>query len=158
MSCWPAPLAHHFGVSCPQIKAKYNSALVDLFRETFCWLPLAHLLSKKVLSADLVLGLGAVQLSLLLPSLAALCVTRLKTGRFARADLSIKCRVQVLVVHGGLFSRDGVTLDDIRAINRNMCARCDAVSIRLVVLMPHGVTLPNCCVYLPSYSPATCRC
>lgn len=29
---------------------------------------------------------------------------------------------QVLVVHGGLFSQDGVTLDDIRAIDRNMCA------------------------------------
>jgi hypothetical protein len=40
------------------------------------------------------------------------------------------CPVQVLVVHGGLFSRDGVTLDDIRAINRNMCARRSAVSMR----------------------------
>lgn len=56
-----------------EIRAKYNSVLVDLFRETFCWLPLAHLLSEKV-----------------------------------------------LVVHGGLFSQDGVTLDDIRAIDRNM--------------------------------------
>jgi hypothetical protein len=31
------------------------------------------------------------------------------------------------VVHGGLFSRDGVTLDDIRAINRNMCVCHSAV-------------------------------
>jgi hypothetical protein len=37
----------------PQIKAKYNSLLVDLFRETFCWLPLAHLLSNKVLLAKM---------------------------------------------------------------------------------------------------------
>lgn len=35
-----------------QIRAKYNSVLVDLFRETFCWLPLAHLLSDKVCLGD----------------------------------------------------------------------------------------------------------
>jgi len=57
-----------------QVKAKYNMTMASLFRETFCWLPLAHCLN----------------------------------GR-------------VLVVHGGLFSKDGVTLDDIRAIDRYRC-------------------------------------
>ena len=54
-----------------QIKAKYNAALVSLFREVFCWLPLAHVLNKKI-----------------------------------------------LVLHGGLFSEDNVTLDDIKQIDR----------------------------------------
>lgn len=57
-----------------QVKAKYNVMMANLFRETFCWLPLAHVLN----------------------------------GR-------------VMVVHGGLFSKDGVTLDDIRRIDRYRC-------------------------------------
>jgi len=63
----------------PQVKAKYNATLMDLFREAFCWLPLAHCLNGKV-----------------------------------------------LVVHGGLFSRDGVTLDELRAIDRFRRARAPA--------------------------------
>ncbi len=66
-------------VSVPQVKAKYNATLMDLFREAFCWLPLAHCLNGKV-----------------------------------------------LVVHGGLFSRDGVTLDELRAIDRFRRARAPA--------------------------------
>ncbi|KAK9843424.1 hypothetical protein WJX81_001775 [Elliptochloris bilobata] len=54
-----------------EVKAKYNATMAELFREAFCWLPLAHCLNGKV-----------------------------------------------LVLHGGLFSRDGVTLDDLRAIDR----------------------------------------
>ena len=54
-----------------QVKAKYSAAMVELFRETFCWLPLAHVLNKRV-----------------------------------------------FVVHGGLFARDGVTLDDLRKVDR----------------------------------------
>ena len=57
-----------------QVKHKYNGLMADIFMETFCWLPLGHVLNKRV-----------------------------------------------LVVHGGLFSRDGVKLDDIRAINRYRC-------------------------------------
>lgn len=30
------------------MKAKFNATMVDLFRETFCWLPLAHVLNKRV--------------------------------------------------------------------------------------------------------------
>ena len=54
-----------------QVKAKYSATLVDLFRETFCHLPLAHVLNGKV-----------------------------------------------FVVHGGLFARDGVTLDNLRRVDR----------------------------------------
>jgi diadenosine tetraphosphatase ApaH/serine/threonine PP2A family protein phosphatase len=82
-----------------QVKAKYNSMLVDVFRETFNWLPLAYVLGGKV-----------------------------------------------LVVHGGLFSRDGVTLDDIRKIDRNRCMRqqlpCLGACLRLVVLC--HCLLPGC--------------
>ena len=54
-----------------EVRAKFSPLLADLFRETFCALPLAHVLG----------------------------------GR-------------VLVVHGGLFSRDGVTLADLRGVDR----------------------------------------
>ena len=54
-----------------QVKAKYSSMMVDLFRETFCWLPLAHVLNNRV-----------------------------------------------FIVHGGLFAKDGVMLDDLRKIDR----------------------------------------
>ncbi len=54
-----------------QVKHKYNGMMADIFKETFWWLPLAHVLNRRV-----------------------------------------------LVVHGGLFSQDGVKLDDIRAVNR----------------------------------------
>lgn len=54
-----------------EVRAKYSVTMNEVFRETFCWLPLAYVLGGKV-----------------------------------------------MVVHGGLFSRDGVTLDDIRAIDR----------------------------------------
>lgn len=56
------------------MKAKFSAVMVELFREVFCWLPLAHVLNRRV-----------------------------------------------LVVHGGLFSKDHVTLDDIRAIDRYRC-------------------------------------
>jgi serine/threonine-protein phosphatase 5 len=54
------------------VKAKYNNTLLDVFRETFHWLPLAYCLNAKV-----------------------------------------------LVLHGGLFSKDGVKLADIKAVDRN---------------------------------------
>eukprot|EP01112_Ceratiomyxa_fruticulosa_P014721 TRINITY_DN4240_c0_g3_i1.p1 TRINITY_DN4240_c0_g3~~TRINITY_DN4240_c0_g3_i1.p1 ORF type:complete len:963 (-),score=237.71 TRINITY_DN4240_c0_g3_i1:64-2829(-) len=55
-----------------EVKAKYNEKVYHMFSEIFCLLPLAHLISGKI-----------------------------------------------LVVHGGLFSSDDVTLDDIKNINRN---------------------------------------
>lgn len=64
-----------------QVKAKHSALMVELFREAFCWLPLCHVLNKKV-----------------------------------------------LVVHGGLFSRDAISLDDLRSIDRN---RCKTVPLQL---------------------------
>ncbi len=55
-----------------QISHKFSAQMVELFRDTFCWLPLAHVLDNRV-----------------------------------------------LVVHGGLFSKDGVKLSDIRSIDRH---------------------------------------
>ncbi|XP_066995119.1 serine/threonine-protein phosphatase 5 [Anabrus simplex] len=55
-----------------EVKAKYTPKMSELFTEVYNWLPLAHLINKKVLA-----------------------------------------------MHGGLFSRDDVTLDDIKKIDRN---------------------------------------
>lgn len=54
-----------------EVKHKFSGLMADVFRETFCWMPLVHILQGKV-----------------------------------------------MVVHGGLFSKDDVTLDDLRAIDR----------------------------------------
>lgn len=75
-----------------QVKHKYNSTVMDLFRELFCWLPLAHVINKRV-----------------------------------------------IVVHGGLFARDGVTLNDIRKIDRN----------RLVIFSSSNAC-PNACSAAPT--------
>jgi serine/threonine-protein phosphatase 5 len=32
-----------------EVKAKYSSVMAEVFRETFCWLPLAHVLNCRVL-------------------------------------------------------------------------------------------------------------
>lgn len=39
--------------------------------------------------------------------------------RLSRNDVTFSLAMQVFCVHGGLFSKDGVTLDDIRAVDRN---------------------------------------
>ena len=54
-----------------EVSAKYSARMADLFTEVYNWLPLCHLLSRRV-----------------------------------------------FVTHGGLFSRDGVTLDELRAVER----------------------------------------
>jgi len=54
-----------------EVRSKLGEKFVELFAEVFCWLPLAHVINKKV-----------------------------------------------FVVHGGLFSVDGVKLSDIRSIDR----------------------------------------
>lgn len=55
-----------------EVKAKYTSDMADLFTEVYNWLPLCHLINKKV-----------------------------------------------LVMHGGLFKRDDVKLEELRTIDRN---------------------------------------
>lgn len=67
---------HFFGM---QISHKFSSQMIELFRDTFCWLPLAHVLDNRV-----------------------------------------------LVVHGGLFSKDGVKLSDIRSIDRHRQVQCSS--------------------------------
>lgn len=56
-----------------EVNAKYEPRMYDLFCETFCHLPLAHLINE-----------------------------------------------EIFVTHGGLFAKDGVTLDDIDKVNRVM--------------------------------------
>ena len=75
-----------------QINHKYSSQMVELFRDTFCWLPLAHVLDKRV-----------------------------------------------LVMHGGLFSKDGVKLSDIRSIDRHRSVQHCPVII-IYVMCTHVVT------------------
>lgn len=55
-----------------EVIAKYSDTMFDMFTQVYNWLPLCHLLNKRV-----------------------------------------------LVMHGGLFSKDNVTLDDLRKIERN---------------------------------------
>lgn len=68
----PGHLGSQRRVPCLQITHKFSAQMIELFRDTFCWLPLAHVLDNRV-----------------------------------------------LVVHGGLFSKDGVKLSDIRSIDRH---------------------------------------
>jgi serine/threonine-protein phosphatase 5 len=35
-----------------EVKSKYNSTMVEVFRETFCWMPLGHVLGSKVCLTD----------------------------------------------------------------------------------------------------------
>lgn len=55
-----------------EVRSKYNGTMSDMFTQVYNWLPLCHLLNKRV-----------------------------------------------LVMHGGLFSQDNVTIDDLRKIDRN---------------------------------------
>ncbi|XP_062498876.1 serine/threonine-protein phosphatase 5-like, partial [Corticium candelabrum] len=55
-----------------EVKSKYNAQMANLFTEIYNWLPLCHLINRRV-----------------------------------------------LVMHGGLFSRDDVTIDDIRQVDRH---------------------------------------
>jgi len=73
------PLGNHESINMNQmygftgeVTAKYSSTMADMFTQVYNWLPLCHLLNKRV-----------------------------------------------LVMHGGLFSSDEVTLDDLRGVERN---------------------------------------
>ena len=77
--------------------------MVELFRETFCWLPLAHVLNSRI-----------------------------------------------FVVHGGLFAKDGVMLDDLRKIDRFRCADGPlCVKMMTLVLKFFAVRYIYACRHLP---------
>uniref|UniRef100_R7VX63 Serine/threonine-protein phosphatase 5 n=1 Tax=Columba livia TaxID=8932 RepID=R7VX63_COLLI len=111
-----------------EVKAKYTAQMFALFSEVFEWLPLAQCINGRVLPwGDPSLWLPLAQCingrvlpwgdpSLWLP--LAQCIN----GRVL--PWGVPDQVQgiigrVLIMHGGLFSEDGVTLDDIRKIERN---------------------------------------
>ena len=73
-----------------EVKAKYSANMCDLFTEVYNWLPLCHLLNHRV----------SCQILSLEKKLHHVIV-------------------QVLVMHGGLFSKDDITLDAIKATERN---------------------------------------
>ena len=52
------------------------------------------------------------------PLATLICATKPPAGPTAGAILSPEGRKRYFVVHGGLFSKDGVTLDEIRNIDR----------------------------------------
>ena len=73
-----------------EVKAKYSANMCDLFTEVYNWLPLCHLLNHKVTVIDVL-----------------------------QSAPSHNCAMQVLVMHGGLFSKDDIKLADIKATERN---------------------------------------
>eukprot|EP00803_Ostreobium_quekettii_P011527 evm.model.scf_535.10 EVM.evm.TU.scf_535.10 scf_535:70266-75809(+) len=73
-----------------EVKHKYNGTMAEIFRETFCWMPLAFVLGGKV-----------------------------------------------LVLHGGLFTQDGVTLEDINKLDRNREPPDDGIMCEILWSDPH---------------------
>lgn len=74
-----------------EVKSKYSAQMAELFTEVYNWLPLCHLINGKILVSGSLPSLG-----------------------FCRSDFSI-----LQVMHGGLFSNDDVTIDELRKIDRN---------------------------------------
>ena len=131
------------------MKAKYNATMLDVFREVFNWLPLAFVINSKVGggSAGSETGLGAIVPDPTDGPRGFQRCRATHLGCFcAQPDhLPLRPRThqqldtpqppptpdplpppsspppppQVLVVHGGLFSKDDVTLDDLRKVHRN---------------------------------------
>ena len=76
-----------------EVKAKYSANMCDLFTEVYNWLPLCHLLNQKVFIFIFTM--------------------------LFMVENSTNFDSQVLVMHGGLFSKDDITLADIKATERN---------------------------------------
>lgn len=85
-----------------EVKAKYTAQMFQLFSEVFQWLPLAQCINNKVLVRN-----GPVTSYVIYVILVVLY----------RIIFPFVQRSQVM--HGGLFSEDGVTLEDLRKIDRN---------------------------------------
>ncbi|TPP59276.1 Serine/threonine-protein phosphatase [Fasciola gigantica] len=84
-----------------EVKSKYSVEMVEIFTDLFNWLPLAHLINGRILEvADSLLFTFTV----LSFHMFILCAIDRRLPK---------------VMHGGLFSDDNVTLDDIRKISRD---------------------------------------
>lgn len=83
-----------------EVKAKYTAQMYELFSEVFEWLPLAQCINGKVLVRAAGGGRPAGEGG--------------EEGSFPHRNTPLP-----QIMHGGLFSEDGVTLDDIRKIERN---------------------------------------
>lgn len=81
-----------------EVRAKYSAAMVEVFRETFNWLPLGFVLCGAGAGGG---GDGGAA-----------------DGSSGDSGSGGSSGARVMVVHGGLFSRDGVKLDELRSIKR----------------------------------------
>ncbi len=61
---------------------------------------------------------GRELIRLVVPLSTLVSATQPPVGDLKKAILSPEGRKRYFIVHGGLFSKDGVTLDDIRKIDR----------------------------------------
>lgn len=80
-----------------EVRAKYTAQMCELFTEVYNRLPLAHCISSKIL-------------------VSGLCSSTAGFVLFMLHVVIVSCGQ---VMHGGLFSNDDVTLDDIRKVDRN---------------------------------------
>lgn len=107
MLCWKCAYPNHFHMSRGnhetinmnkmygfegEVKAKYNASFQDYFTDLYNVLPLGHIIHQKVMVSGGALSPGEHRAAL--------------TATFSQ------------VVHGGLFEKDGVKLEDIRKIDR----------------------------------------
>lgn len=80
-----------------EVRSKYSPQMSDLFTEVYNWLPLCHLINKKILVKN-----------------------EEKLRNLGNSFKKFNCFFFLIkVMHGGLFSEDGVKLDDLRKIDRN---------------------------------------
>lgn len=113
-----------------EVKAKYTAQMFQLFSEVFQWLPLAQCINNKVLVSS-----ESIFMS---PTPFFFICFLLLLQHFKKQWLNVlffysPCQV----MHGGLFSEDGVTLEDLRKIDRNrqppdsgsLLFRCCGVSV-----------------------------
>lgn len=89
-----------------EVKAKYTAQMYELFSEVFEWLPLAQCINGKVLVRQA-------------PYPATTRGCEAEGGVWPAPLLTLLFPPEPQIMHGGLFSEDGVTLDDIRKIERS---------------------------------------
>lgn len=87
-----------------EVKSKYSAQMAELFTEVYNWLPLAHCLNNKVLVSEFFNFYD---------------IPFLNFQRYFLISLIFLLLLLLKVMHGGLFSRDDVTLKEIREIDRN---------------------------------------